>query len=295
VEDYFMHYSDYKCLRLKIESGVALVTIDHPPINLLDEILSQEFDKLGRELETDESVRVVVLQSALPDFFIAHSGLGRVGNAPKTVSNTRSFRLTQMIGERFRNMPKVTIAKIEGRCRGGGNEIALAVDMCFAAVGKAVFGQPEVAVGLVPGGGSTQRLPRLVGRGRALEVLLGCNDFSAEQAELYGYINRALSADELTPFVEKLARRIASFPAHTIAHVKAAVDNGAFSSLAEGLLVEAHESDLSVASEVSQARVKEALKVGAETYEGELELGFLEKLSASKQLREEAMLKTHVE
>jgi enoyl-CoA hydratase/carnithine racemase len=277
-----MPYSDYTCLRLRFDSGVAFVTIDHPPINLLDEVLSQEFDKLGRELEIDESVRVVVLQSALPDFFIAHSGLGRVGNAPKTVSHTRSFRLTQMIGERFRNMPKVTIAKIEGRCRGGGNEIALAVDMCFAAIGKAVFGQPEVAVGLVPGGGSTQRLPRLIGRGRALEVLWSCNDFSAEQAELYGYINRALPADELTPFVEKLARRIASFPAHTIAHVKAAVDIGAFGSLAEGLLVEAHESDLSVASEVSQARVKEALKVGAETYEGELELGFLEKLSPSK-------------
>ena len=277
-----MPYSDYKCLQLRLDSGVAFVTLNHPPINLLDEILSQEFDKLGRELETDESVRVVVLQSALPDFFIAHSGLGRVGNAPKTVSHTRSFRLTQMIGERFRNMPKVTIAKIEGRCRGGGNEIALAVDMCFAAVGKAVFGQPEVAVGLVPGGGSTQRLPRLIGRGRALEVLLGCNDFSAEQAELYGFINRALPADKLTSFVEKLARRIASFPAHTIAHVKAAVDIGAFGSLAEGLLVEAHESDLSVASEVSQARVKEALKVGAETYEGELELGFLEKLSPSK-------------
>lgn len=277
-----MSYSDYTCLRLRFDSGVAFVTIDHPPINLLDEILSQEFDKLGRELETDESVRVVVLQSALPDFFIAHSGLGRVGNAPKTVSNTRSFRLTQMIGERFRNMPKVTIAKVEGRARGGGSEIALAVDMCFAAVGKAVFGQPEVAVGLVPGGGSTQRLPRLIGRGRALEVLLGCNDFSAEQAEHYGYINRALPADELTPFVEKLAHRIASFPAHTIAHVKAAVDIGAFGSLAEGLLVEAHESDLSVASEVSQARVKEALKVGAETYEGELELSFLSKLSPLK-------------
>jgi enoyl-CoA hydratase/carnithine racemase len=82
-----------------------------------------------------------------------------------------------MIGERFRNMPKVTIAQVEGRARGGGNEIALAMDMCFAAVGKAIFGQPEVAVGLVPGGGSTQRLPRLIGRGRALEILVGCDDF----------------------------------------------------------------------------------------------------------------------
>jgi len=251
----------------------------HPPINLLDEVLSLEFDRLGKELEADESVRVVVLQSALPDFFIAHSGLGRVGAASKRVSHTRSFRLTQMIGERFRNMPKVTIAKIEGRARGGGSEIALALDMCFAAVGKAIFGQPEVAVGLVPGGGSTQRLPRLIGRGRALEVLVGCENLSAELAERYGYINRALPAGELTPFVEKLAHRIASFPAHTIAHVKAAVDLGALGSLAEGLLVEAHESDLSVASEVTQARVAEALEVGAETYDGELELEFLSRLS----------------
>ena len=184
-----------------------------------------------------------------------------------------------MIGERFRNMPKVTIAKVEGRARGGGNEIALAADMCFAAIGKAIFGQPEVAVGLVPGGGSTQRLPRLVGRGRALEMLAGCDDFPAELAERYGYINRALPADELTPFVERLAYRIASFPAHTVAHLKSAVDLGASGSLAEGLLVEAHESDLSVASEVTQARVAEALRVGAETYDGELELEFLSRLS----------------
>jgi enoyl-CoA hydratase/carnithine racemase len=109
-------------------------------------------------------------------------------------------------------------------------------------------------------------------------VLLSCNDFTAELAERYGYINRALPADELTPFVEKLAYRIASFPPHTIAHVKAAVDFGAFASLAEGLLIEAHESDLSVASDVTQALVTKALTVGAETYEGELELDFLSNL-----------------
>jgi enoyl-CoA hydratase/carnithine racemase len=282
VESLSVQYSDYKCFQLRFDSGVAFVSINHPPINLLDDVLSQEFDNLGKELEADESVRVVVVQSALPDFFIAHSGLGRVGAASKTVSRTRSFRLTQMIGERFRNMPKVTIAKIEGRARGGGSEIALAMDMCFAAVGRAIFGQPEVAVGLVPGGGSTQRLPRLMGRGRALEVLLGCNDFSAVLAERYGYINRALPADELTPFVEKLARRIASFPAHTIAHAKAAVDKGAFSSIAEGLLIEANESNLSVASEITQARVAEAMRVGAETYEGELDMAFISRLSSPR-------------
>jgi enoyl-CoA hydratase/carnithine racemase len=148
-----MRYSDYKCFHFEFDAGVAFVNIDHPPINLLDEVLSQEFDRVGRELESDESVRVVVLQSALPEFFIAHPGLGRVGNASKIVSHTRGFRLTQTIGERFRNMPKVTIAKVEGRARGGGSEIALAMDMCFAALGRAIFGQPEVAVGLVPGWG----------------------------------------------------------------------------------------------------------------------------------------------
>ena len=150
-----MPYSDYKYFQFRFDSGVAFVSINHPPINLLDEVLSQEFDKLGRELEIDESVRVVVVQSALPAFFIAHSGLGRVGAASKVASHTRSFRLTQTIGERFRNMPKATIAKVEGRARGGGSEIALAMDMCFGAAGKAIFGQPEVAIGLVPGGGST--------------------------------------------------------------------------------------------------------------------------------------------
>ena len=278
-----MGYTGYKCFKVEHEAGVSYVSIDHPPINLLDEVLSQELDAIGRELEADESVRVVVLQSALPDFFIAHSGLGRVGAASQMVSQTRAFRLTQTIGERFRNMPKVTIAKVEGRARGGGNEIAMAADMCFAALGRATFGNPEVAIGLVPGGGATQRLPRLVGRARALEVLLGCDDFPAELAERYGYINRALPADELTPFVERLARRIASFPAHAVAHAKAAVDRGAFSSLAEGLLVEAHESDLSVTSEVTRSRVAEVLRRGAETYEGELEMDYLSSLGAPRQ------------
>lgn len=273
-----MAYSDYKYFRFEFDSGVAFVTLDYPPINLLDEFLSPEFDRLGRELEVDDDVRVIVLQSANPDFFIAHSGLGRVGAAPSTVSNTSSFRLTQVIGERFRNMSKVSIAKIEGRARGGGSEIALAMDMRFAALGKAILGQPEVAIGLVPGGGSTQRLPLLIGRGRALEVLLGCDDIPADVAELYGYVNRALPPDELTPFVERLAHRIASFPLHAIAHAKKAVDDGVYSSLPLGLLVEAHESDLSVASDVTKARIKDVLKAGAETFDGELEMKFLTNL-----------------
>src|SRR5271170_1936440 len=184
-----------------------------------------------------------------------------------------------MIGERFRNMPKVTIAKIEGRARGGGSEILYSTGRGHVFCCRGQSDLLPARGGDWACAGSTQRLPRLIGRGRALEVLLGCNDFSAELAERYGYINRALPPDQLTPFVEKFARRIASFPAHAIAHAKTAVDGGAFSSLAEGLLVEAHESDLSVASDVTQARVTEALKLGAETYEAELEMEFLSRLS----------------
>ncbi|SDD93137.1 Enoyl-CoA hydratase/carnithine racemase [Cupriavidus sp. YR651] len=264
------NYADYKHIQVAQDRGVATVTLNYPPFNLLDEVLSEEFDRVTRQLEQDTSVRVVILQSAIPKFFIAHSGLHRVGSAPKTTSNTRSFRLTQMLGERLRNMPKAVIAKVEGIARGGGCEIALAADMCFGAIGKAVFGQPEVVCGLVPGGGNTQRLPRRMGRARALEVLLVGEDFSAELADHYGYINRALPAGELGPFVDKLARRIATFPPTTIAHLKAAVDMGSDTSFSEGLLIEAHEADLCVANDAIQARVKAILAAGAETYEGEL-------------------------
>ncbi len=268
-----MGYTDYECFRVKMDDGIAWVTMDYPPINLLDEKMSKEFDSLGQQLEADDAVRVVILQSANPDFFIAHSGLHRVAESGTgKVSATRSFRLTQVIGERFRNMPKITISKVEGRARGGGNEISMATDMCFAALGRAIFAHPEVAIGLVPGGGSTQRLPRLLGRGRALEILTGCDDFSAELAERYGLVNRALPPDELGPFVDNLARRIATFPIHAIAHVKTAVDQGAFHSLSEGLLTEAYQSDLCVRSEVTQARVRNALADGWETKAGEMNI-----------------------
>ena len=127
------------------------------------------------------------------------------------------------IVDRFRTMPKATIAKIEGRCRGGGSELALSCDMRFAARGKAILGQPEVGVGIIPGGSGCVRLPRLLGRGRALEIILGCGDFDADLAERYGYVNRALPAIDIDAFVKTLAYRIASFPAEAIALAKEAV------------------------------------------------------------------------
>jgi enoyl-CoA hydratase/carnithine racemase len=265
-----MAYDQFTCFKVKVESGIARVTLDYAPLNLLDEVMSSEFTALTHQLEHDNDVRVVILQSALPEFFIAHSGLARVASGAKEVSGARNFRLTQIIGETIRSMPKVTIAQVEGRCRGGGNEIAMACDMCFGALGSAIFGQPEVGFGLVPGGGATQRLPRLMGRARALEVLLTGQDFSAEDAERMGFINRALPAAELGAYVDNVATNIARLPIHTIRHIKQSVDKGAFGSISEGLLVEAQNADECMTSEVTRDRVKQAMALGVETKEVEL-------------------------
>lgn len=274
-----MAYNNLSCMRVQVNAGVAWLTLHYPPINLFDGAMAQELDDVTKALEYDTSVRVVVMQSAVPQFFVAHSGLARVGAGPKLVSNTPNFRSSQIIAERLRNMSKVTIAKVEGIARGGGNELVLGADMCFAALETAVFGQPEVGVGLVPGGGSTQRLPSLVGRSRALEILLGGDDFSAADADRFGWINRAMSAAELGPFVEKLAMRIASFPPHTIAHIKAAVNQGVLAWIPGGLLAEAHQADLCIANDISRERVKQGLHLGMETLDGELNLwGLMAKL-----------------
>jgi enoyl-CoA hydratase/carnithine racemase len=162
-------------------------------------------------------------------------------------------------------------AQLEGRARGGGSEFALSLDLRFGAIGRAILGQPEVAVGILPGGSGSQRLPRLMGRGRALEVVLGCEDFDAELAERYGWINRALPADELGPFVERLAHRIAAFPPQAVRLAKRAVD-AAGGSLHDGLLEEAHYFALTLADPELDARMEGALALGAQTREGELDL-----------------------
>jgi len=265
-----MPYDNYTCLKIRTDRGVAFVTVDHPPVNLLDAALIEELDRIGKELEKDSGVRVIVFQSADPEFFIAHADVKMIQQLPRTVppKSTALGAFHQMV-DRFRTMPKATIGMIEGRARGGGSELLLSLDMRFGALGRAILGQPEVAVGIIPGGSGTQRLPRLIGRARALEVILGCEDFSAEMAERYGYINRALPPEELRPFVERLAYRIASFPAEAIAMAKAAV-NAAELPTIEGLLEEAHCFNQCLATEAAQQRMAKIMEVGAQTREAEL-------------------------
>jgi enoyl-CoA hydratase/carnithine racemase len=267
-----MAYESYDLLKIRIDRGVAFITIDNPPINLFDFNLMQEMTRVGMELEADDNVRVVVFDSADPEFFIAHADVSLIQMLPTEVPpKAEMLSPFHAMVDRFRTMPKVSIAKIEGRARGGGSEFVLSLDMRFGALGKAVLAQPEVAIGIMPGGGGTQRLPRLMGRGRAMEVVLGCDDIPADLAERYGYINRALPPGELTPFVERLAYRIASFPADAIALAKASV-NAAELPTFEGLLEEAHYFNKSVATPAARARMEKFMELGGQTRETELDL-----------------------
>ena len=269
-----MSYADYKLLAITVAKGVANVSIDNPPINLFDMPLIEEMIKLGQELKADDEVRVVVVGSANPEFFIAHVDVNLIQQLPPgNLQKPTSLSFFHEMLETFRTMPKVTIGKIEGRARGGGSELLLALDMRFGAIGQAVLNQPEVSSGIIPGGGGSTRLPRLIGRGRALEVIMSCQDYSAELAERYGYINRALPPEELTPFVDRLARRIASFPAEAIALAKAAVDAGEGMPTRDALLEEEHCMNQALATQAARDGMQAFLDAGGQTREVELELG----------------------
>jgi enoyl-CoA hydratase/carnithine racemase len=222
-----MAYDGYETLRVVVDGGVARVTIDHPPINLFDLALMLELDRFGREVVEDAGVRVVVVDSANADFFIAHADVSLILGLPREERDAPNAELGffHAMCDRFRTMPKATIAVIEGRVRGGGSEFVSSFDMRFASRSRAVFGQPEVPLGILPGGSGTQRLPALVGRSRALEVILGGDDIDGATAEQWGWVNRTLPDGELRPFVDALAARIASFPPNAIAAAKESVDN----------------------------------------------------------------------
>jgi enoyl-CoA hydratase/carnithine racemase len=266
---------EFPGLSVEVDRGVASVILDNPPINVLDATLIGSLFNLAGELAGDETVQVVVVRSANPEFFIAHAELQLIQSLPRDATERSSEpALIHVLMEQWRTLPQVTIAQIEGRARGGGSEFVLSLDLRFAALDRALLSQPEVSIGIIPGGGGTQRLPRLIGRGRALEVVLGCEDFPADVAERYGYVNRALPADEIGEFVKRLARRIASFPPHAVRLAKKSVDAAA-GAIDDGLLDEAWYFNQSLADPGLDARIEAALAAGAQTRAGELDLGKL--------------------
>src|ERR1700757_208974 len=187
------------------------VRFENPPFNIVDDTIFEGLQDLLARMERSPSLRVVVFESANPEFYLAHFDLtGKTGNITTAVGPS-GLPLLMDTFVRLTKSPVVSIAKIRGCVRGVSSEFVLACDMRFASLENTLLGQPEVGVGVHPGGGGTERLPHLVGRGRALEIVLGANDFDGDTAERYGYINRALPGAELDGFVDALARRIASF------------------------------------------------------------------------------------
>jgi enoyl-CoA hydratase/carnithine racemase len=196
------------------------VLFENPPFNIVDATIFEGLQHLLTRMEANPNLRVVVFESTNPDFYLAHFDLtGKTGNITTAVGPS-GLPILMDTFVRLTKSPVVSIAKIRGCVRGASSEFVLACDMRFASRENTLLGQPEVGVGVNPGGGGTERLPLLVGRGRALEIILGANDFDGETAERYGYINRALPDAELDRFVDDLARRIASFDRRPIATAK---------------------------------------------------------------------------
>jgi len=201
------------------------VVFDYPPFNIVDGDVFQALQDLLVRMDTSERLRVVVFESAIPDFYLAHFDLtGKLGNI-MTAIGASGLPILMDTFVRLTKSPVVSIAKIRGCARGVSSEFILACDMRFASRENTRLGHPELGVGLHPGGGGTERLPHLVGRGRALEIVLSANDFDGDTAERYGYVNRSLPDAALDGFVDALARRIASFDRRALAAAKNLVNH----------------------------------------------------------------------
>lgn len=238
------------------------VTFDHPPLNIFGPETIPQLEVVINALESDASVKVVVFDSAVDGFFLTHYNfLAKLEESTSLAPGTTGLQPLPDMLARLSRAPVVSIASIRGRATGVGSELALASDMRFASREKAILSQWEVGAGLVPGGGPMARLPRLIGRGRALEVLLGADDVSGDLAQLYGYVNRSLPDSELDGFVDALATRIASFDKQAIAETKHLVNAASLPSDAD-IAPEWDAFLASVQRPAAQTRIKKLMDQG---------------------------------
>jgi enoyl-CoA hydratase/carnithine racemase len=237
------------------------IVFDYPPFNIVDATLYQALQDLLARMDASPSLRVVVFESSNPEFFLSHFDLtGKTGNITTAVGPSGLPILTDTF-VRITRSPVASIAKIRGCVRGVSSEFVLACDMRFASRENTLLGQPEVGVGVHPGGGGTERLPPLVGRGRALEIVLGANDFDGDTAAQYGYVNRALPDEELDGFVDALARRIATFDGRAIAAAKRLINQVSLPS-ADSLLSALNSFQTALTWPETLQRVEALLKRG---------------------------------
>lgn len=262
----------FETLRVRTEGAVLFAEIAAPPMNLLGPELVRDLVTLIKRAEADDAIRVVVFKSADPGYFISHVDVTRIKELGAEAAKLVGETLLTLVFRHLSASRLITIAQIEGRVRGVGSEFALACDMRFAARETAIFGQFESAFGVIPGAGAAQHLARLMGRARALEVMLSADDYDAELAERYGWINRALPASELDAFVSSLAHRIASFPAAGHAVVKERVNAIALAP-AEDFRRDSALFIEGVRSPESQNRLQAAFRRGFQTRDAELALG----------------------
>ncbi len=267
---------DFKLLTVERLDRVATVTIDNPPVNVITMALLAELDRLSSELKADPDLTVVVMKSADPDFFLAHFDVAAILERPIGFEPQRDAQLKPFhaLCERFRTMNKIIIAQIEGRVGGGGSELSASFDMRFGVRGKTKVNQMEVPLGIIPGGTGTQRLPRLIGRGRAMELILSGDDMDAETGERWGYLNRIFEPDEIGSFVENLAKRIASFPIPAVRQAKTSV-NQSGRPLLEGLFEEAYLFEQLLRTDEARKNMQRFLEIGGQTREGELRVNDL--------------------
>lgn len=255
-------------LRCEVSGGVADAVIDHPPSNLVDGAFIAALAGLLRELEADDSIRVVVFTSADPDFFLMHGDVQSIlaippgEHVPATEPNAAAA-----LFERLRRSRLVSIGVVDGAARGGGAEFLAALDLRYSSE-RAVLGQPEVAMGILPGAGGTARLPHLLGRSRALEVILSGRDVAADEAVRIGWLDALHSHDELADAVHALAVRIAAMPPSSIAAVKAVVDRSLV-SFDDGLVAETDAFGALTAGGLHIVRMERFLDAGGQTREAE--------------------------
>ncbi|MFE9928000.1 enoyl-CoA hydratase/isomerase family protein [Streptomyces sp. NPDC005533] len=263
---------DYASIRTRLEDGVLFAALDAGPLNLLGVDLVRDLVSLVDTLYADpDAVRVVVIESASPDYFSAHVDLTAVPQytAEAAKAGGPGDASLGMFLDKLARVPAITIAKVRGRARGGGDELALACDMIFASRENAVLGQFETGTGALPGAGGVQHLTRRLGRARAIEAIVGADDFDADTAERYGWINRALPDTELDGFVERLAKRIAGFPPEGVRAAKRAVNDLSLASPAH-IRSDAATFQSLVAAPESRERLNYLAERGLQT-PGELE------------------------
>lgn len=271
-----MAYESYELLRVEVRGRIVFVGIDNPPMNMITGELLGELDQLTMELLTDSEPVVVVMRSSTPGFFICHAKYEdfdklKMANVPSTRDEV-PLNTMHRVTERLRQMDKVTIAQVEGRATGGGAAIVMACDLRYGTLGAAVFNSFGVPMGTGLGGGATQVLPRLVGRSRATELILGALDLDADTAERWGYLTRALPAGEIADYVESYAERIARCVPEVIRRTKALIAASDTVLLTEGLRDENFAlQQLSARTDATEA-IRIFLEIGGETVAGESRL-----------------------